>query len=987
MATGENLLSHSACAPPLRDRLASKVDRAHIFSSLFGGEANAIKLDRFTLLERIGGGAMGEVYVAYDPRLERKVAIKLVRRHQEAHEHAEDRLLREAKIMAQVDHDNVIRVYDSGTCNGRVYIAMQYVAGYTLGNWLDARTDLSQPARQRLVIRQFIKAGRGLQAAHEASIVHRDFKPDNVLVGLDEQPRVGDFGLARGIASPLDGNTQPLGVYGDPAHTRRAWLRTDSDGVAGTPRYMSPEQWRGEKPDSRSDQFSFCVALYEALLGRSPFGGGSFAQLKQATMSGQFVEPPRMTELPPPLRRTLERGLQVEPNERFSDMDSLLAELEAWVGRRQRWLSWSLLVALILSTIAIIWSMSGSPDPCASAGTAMDGVWNPERRAEIGQTFSRSGVPGAAQVWNLLAGQLDLYTEEWKRQSAQSCRTHERHEQSDTLFDLRAQCLQDGRDRMARLLDQVSGGEPQVRRAMASLHLATAELPDLGYCQDAEALSRGVTLPTDKQKTNVEAIRDSLAEARTLELFDDLESALRLAEAQLQAAKAIHYKPVYAEAQFQVGRLLSYSPRLLERSDGEELIRLAVNRATGARHDQLVAEALVFLVFQEYHHHDTTERGHRLTDHAFAAIERLHSRPRLLAQVHRGKGMLLAKDGKFEEAQASQLEGLALLELSDQTPWLRAAHLHDMANTMVQLGKNTEARDLYAKAHTLYRKLGETHPEVARVLYDQGVLESRVGPPKKARELFSQALRMREEVLGPSHPDVGAAHLGLANVAQSEGKLAEADESIAAGLAIYRDTLDQADARMTDAYQLAGAVHFRQARYKEAIAEYDRALIGLEQRLGKNHFELGYVLANRAEARVMLCRDEAAKNDIDRAQRLLGDQVLGGDRLMNGFLRGVRGRALLYRTPATAVAELQEALDQFASLDQATAPLERAAVHWALAQGFAIIDRSRSKRAHAQAAQAQKLATRADETGVKLADEISKWLNAEAPHMPVRQCQ
>jgi serine/threonine protein kinase len=274
-------------------------------------------IGRYEIVRQLGAGGMGIVYLAYDPKLDRPVALKLLRPDKGT---SQARLLREGQSVARLAHPNVVRVFDVGTDGDELFVAMEYVEGTTLRRWLRA-----EPRRPRAILEAFTAAGRGLAAAHAVNLVHRDFKPDNVLVGKDGRVVVTDFGLARLDASDLVADADPGGNGG--GILGMTLTRTGS--VLGTPGYMSPEQLRGETADARSDQFSFCVALWEAMFDARPFAippRPSLDDVRHAVEGGIVaVEVPAAMV---PLERALRRGLALATADRFPDMDALLATLE-----------------------------------------------------------------------------------------------------------------------------------------------------------------------------------------------------------------------------------------------------------------------------------------------------------------------------------------------------------------------------------------------------------------------------------------------------------------------------------------------------------------------------------------------------------------------------------------------------------------------------------------------------------------------------------
>jgi hypothetical protein len=304
------------------------------------------RVGRYAVGDVLGAGGMGVVYAATDPELGRAVAVKLVRgdiaRGMKA---ARRRMVREAQAMARVSHPNVIAVHDAGTFGGDVFIAMELVRGQSLRAWL-----ASGVRSVGDILTAYLAAGRGLAAAHAAGLVHRDFKPDNVLVGDDGRVRVTDFGLAHTDGddlSSLDGNT----ISGDLLPDDPVDL-TMTGAIIGTPPYMAPEQHDGGLVDARSDQFAFCIALYEALYGERPFPGRTRDDIAKAVRSGRIAPPPAGARVPGSLRAILLRGLSLRPGDRFPTMDSLLRALGRDRGRLPRRVAAVAAIALLVVGVA-----------------------------------------------------------------------------------------------------------------------------------------------------------------------------------------------------------------------------------------------------------------------------------------------------------------------------------------------------------------------------------------------------------------------------------------------------------------------------------------------------------------------------------------------------------------------------------------------------------------------------------------------------------
>ncbi len=353
--------------------------RANVKAQLFGGASepqaatpvgdepeadpepeHPSRIGRFVVIKRIGEGGMGMVYAAYDDALDRKVAVKLLHRRGAAGGDGRARLIREAQALARLSHPSVIHVYEVDTWQDQVYLAMEFVDGGTLGQW-----QRQEGRAWRDVLEAYVAAGRGLSAAHDAGIIHRDFKAANVLVRRDGAVRVVDFGLARqeleaGAATTmrpaeLETSTPSLSlVTGDGSSSTDAPL-TRTGVIMGTPAYMAPEQHIGQKADARSDQFSYCVSLYEALYGFRPFAGETLAALRRNVLAGRLEHPPRYTDIPPRIFKVLQRGLSVHPGDRYPAMEPLLDELVRDPRVALRRAAYVLLVLMAAALVAGLW--------------------------------------------------------------------------------------------------------------------------------------------------------------------------------------------------------------------------------------------------------------------------------------------------------------------------------------------------------------------------------------------------------------------------------------------------------------------------------------------------------------------------------------------------------------------------------------------------------------------------------------------------------
>ena len=454
---------------------------------------------RYRVLEVLGAGGMGVVYGAFDPELQRKVALKLVRAELTDAE-LRARLWREAQAMARIRHPNVITVFDVGTWNDQVFVAMEVIDGWTLSSW--------QAARSRSVdeiLRVMAAAGAGLAAAHAVGLVHRDFKPDNVLIGGDGRVCVTDFGLARAVAMPSE-----IEEPSSPDATVEGEL-TRQGALVGTPAYMAPEQMRGTAPDGRADQFSFCVALYEALYGVRPFPGMSLGELERAIFEGDRLRP-RRKGVPASVRRALARGLSFAADDRFPSMDELLRAL----APARRMVPAALVAALVGVAVACVTVAAGvvhfrgdRARMCRGAADKLAGVWDGPRRAAVAAALGGDEPRARDRAARVLAA-LDDYAARWVRGYTDACEaTHVRGEQSEALLDLRMQCL-DGRRREAEELTRILASDRELGDKAAQ---AAHSLPPVAACADVAALARPQQAPKAAQ-AELEVPRRLLARAR-----------------------------------------------------------------------------------------------------------------------------------------------------------------------------------------------------------------------------------------------------------------------------------------------------------------------------------------------------------------------------------------------------------------------------------------------------------------------------------------
>ena len=769
---------------------------------------------RYLVLERLGAGGMGVVYSAYDPELDRRVALKLLRAGALGLDAEEGRahLLHEAQAMARVSHPHVVPIYDVGTFGQHVFLAMELVEAQTLRQWLKAA-----PRPWRQVLGLFLDAGRGLAAAHAAGVVHGDFKPENLLVGRDGRVRVTDFGLARS-ANPQGEETPTTPVTG------------------GTPAYMAPEQLDPDAhPDARSDQFAFCVALYEALHDERPFAASTARELLADIRAGRVKPAPRGSQVPPWLRRVVVRGLSVSPMDRHGSMDAVLAALQhdpaaRWTRRLQ--VAGSL--ALLLSAVGITHAVhSRREPPCAGAEAALASVWGPAQQASIESAFLATGKPFAAAAWKRVRRTLDVYTAEWVTTRTTACEaTRMRREQPEEVLARRMHCL-DGRlaevAALTHLFARADAGTVELAARAAEA------LPPLKRCSDLSALAAHEPEPVDADaRARTEALRQTLVRARALKAAGKYTEAVTLLEPLAKTAKDAGDRHGAADVLLLLGELREEAG---DRRKAEATFFEAVWAAEAGRNDVAAARAWTALVRTSGEGLEQYDLAWRWSERAEAAIERLGGDAVLSAQLQVRTGALLFAQGRYKEAAERQEAALARLEQTYGPDSLEATDVRlGLGATRIAQHRPEEALKLSEQAlETRRQSLGPDHPDVARAQLDVGYVHWRQRNHARVEELSRTALVVFERALGPEHPSVAAALNLMAAVAQRLGRSEEALrlQERALNITLQSEGLESAGTQIT--LGNLATLLARMGRFEEALARYEATLVPLEQRLGPQH--------------------------------------------------------------------------------------------------------------------------------------------------------
>jgi tetratricopeptide (TPR) repeat protein/tRNA A-37 threonylcarbamoyl transferase component Bud32 len=767
--------------------------RNAVAARLFGAAADPVKIDRFTVLKRLGAGGMGVVYSAYDERADRKIAIKLLRGVEEGADLHRQRLSREAQALGKLSHPNVVILYDVGEFRGQVYVAMEFIDGVTLRDWKP--TPGIDPVPQ--ILEKFIQAGQGLAAAHAAGLVHRDFKPDNALVGTDGRVRVLDFGLARGLEDapePVVERTIDARETMESSHDTLRQPLTRTGAILGTPAYMAPEQHMGLRADARSDQFSFCVALWEKLYGDRPFRGRDIRSLALAVTDGEIQEPSNARAVPQWIRRALERGLSVAPEKRWPDMPSLLAALTDDPRKRQRgWIA-GIAGALILGTaLTFALTREPEPDPC-EGGDRLAGVWDDDVRERVHSSFTNTGVPYAEEAWTETSRLLDAYAQDWIAMDREICRA--RASEHDTeLVGRQMVCIGQRRTELEKLIELlVSADDDVVSRAV----VAAGSLSQIASCADERALVADSLDP--EQAAELDRLLASVSGRKALGKYDE---GLEIAEQAVAKARELDTAHGEGRALLLLGDLQVKKRRNL--GEAKATLREALRRADVARDDATRVQALTQLMRISYLEHDL-ESGEVAAADARAALDRLGDTPLLEADFYLHYGSLALARGDHEKAAEYHRLALSIraAQLGEDHPEV-AISLINIANALIGEGDQAEAEQLARRAQAIFeKKFGANHPYTAsshNVIGNSLLERGRKlawDDPEAARPLFLQAvdnylkaIAIREANLGSERQplalslhNLGEArwHLGLWEEARSsyERSLAIKLESYAA---------------------------------------------------------------------------------------------------------------------------------------------------------------------------------------------------------------
>jgi serine/threonine-protein kinase len=906
-----------------------------VSSAPAGDVASGSFIDRYVVLEPLGKGGTAAVYLAYDPKLDRRVALKLLRGTfgEELTADLKERLLREGKAMARLSHPNVVTVYDVGIAvDGLVYLAMEYVQGGTLRDWLATRN-----RTWREIVRIMCEAGEGLAAAHQAGIVHRDFKLDNVLIDVGGRPKVTDFGVAR--AQPQEPPPQSvsaehqvsaLSVPGSGIETSGGRQLTVSGATMGTPGYMAPEQYDSAGlVDGRADVFAFCATMCRAVYGECAFVGETLQEIANATVTGQVRPAPAGTDVPPWLRAVLLRGLSTDRESRQASMGELLAALRAdpWV-RRRRWLAIGAVVAGVCGAAFVLHGAEQRrARACLGAQARIDGVWDAQRKLAVAGAFRATGLSYAESTLGKVEHMLDTYASRWVASAEQACvAARVRRDQSEATFELRTACLDERLDALRALTDVLVAADA---KAVEAAPKAVYLLPPLDSCSNLDRLSLGARWPTDQA---------ARAEVRSLQ------GEVAVAKALWDAGKAQHALDRLLRIQQRVERS-GYGPLLVSwrlrkanaegsadpRAQSDDLQEAAV-LADSFRLDELKAEATILLARQNLGWMTRRDEGRKWLRLADGAIARLGGDARLeiqrdllrawirvidggdgdlfwhvldrqkeagiddppaRADAHSGIAFGLRNQGRYDAAIDEGRQAVQQLEEAYGAghPWV-ALYLGDLAEHQVWAGRLDDALRSVSGALSIENaraQRGEVAPASRTGAFaegEMGLVLLRLGRAREALDRLSHSLDIYRAT-GIQHTAIALdVDVDLAEAQRVLGNLADAERTLDEAESIVRELPDIEPFRIADTWSERAKVDLEKGATDAAASLAERALALLVEKRGGEPYWF-------ADTRLTLARALARRRETPERVRALAEQARDGFAKLHDSARAQDAAAFL----------------------------------------------------------------------------------------------
>jgi tetratricopeptide (TPR) repeat protein len=830
-----------------------------------GAPAHTGNFGRYRIERVLGMGGMGVVFAAHDPELDRRVAIKLLQpRARTPVATLRTRLMREAQAMARLSHPNVVGVHEVGTFGEQVFVVMELVEGMTLAGWLRQR---DRPWRE--VLDAFLAAGAGLEAAHQAGIVHRDFKPDNVLVSAAPagstslgRIRVTDFGLARRLEDTGEGPSLQSG--GSPALDATV---TQEGRLVGTPAYMAPEQMRSEGVDARSDVFSFSVALYEGLFGVRPYAGRTLREV-QAAIEAERIARPARTNVPGWIERAVVRGLRTRPEARWATMSELLQALRADPSRRRRRLALVgvVVAACVALTLVVRHQLRQQSQLCRGAERSLGGIWDAPRKEALHKAALATGLPSAERAWTAVAQALDGYTRDWAAQHRSACEaTRLRGEQSEAVLDERMQCLGDRLQAVRALGDVLLSADGAVLDHALD---ATLALPPVADCANLSSVRAHAGPGDPVLRAAVDREKARLADGNMLSSVGRHREALAVAEALAGADATRSFAPLEADVLALQGSELEKLARL---DEAVPVLHRAAEAAVRGKND--AAAVLAWLTLGKIAGDDLEhpDEGLRWTGLGEAMIARLGSPPDLELKRLLTDGAIYDTNHRSEELGEMARRALALAQsMRPPNPIQLARAFDGMSAALAEEGHADESLADEQRAVQLLEANGAGEGAMAANFLGNAAITAANAHRYADAERFARRALALFDRLDPDAPGALGALVFLGEALINLHRLDEAQAVLERAQPLAeRHARDVARARSQVIWHL-GEIELERGHAAVAVAAIERAL-----------GDAGMDATDRPYMQFDLARALWAKGDKARARALARsvEQALAGDAL------------------------------------------------------------------------------------------------------------
>ncbi|MFT3841964.1 MAG: serine/threonine-protein kinase [Myxococcaceae bacterium] len=822
-----------------------------------GGPKHALgggsKIGRYVIIDMLGAGGMGIIYSAYDPRLDRRIALKVLRGttkkvpgSNSKFTDGQARLLREAQAMAQLSHPNVVPVYDVGPYEDSVYVAMELVQGATLSQW-----EREKKRSWREVLDVFIAAGRGLEAAHLAGLVHRDFKPANVLMSKEGQPKVTDFGLARSTRDSSSGSHKPEAIDAtEPESISEVTPALDQPltmkgAVMGSPGYMAPEQYRGTETSAATDQFAFCVALYEGFYGIRPFLGRTLEELAQATHKGEVPDPPKGSQVPRWIHEILKKGLSADPNARHKSMTELLAALSHDPRRaRMRVLLAAGVAALLgVAVAATVYSARQQAQVCRGMERKLDGVWDADVSKRVETAFNATGKSYAPLAFSRARDALDKYARAWVASRTDACEaTLVRHQQSEQQLGQRTACL----DRRREELHTLAGAFAQADGPLVDQALeAASRLTPVDRC---DKLKAGADQPlSGEEKKSFDELEQQIDQAKALGAAGKFEEARTKLLPVVDQAKKLKLSAVEAEAAETLGEVESDAHHFPE---AKVALEAGVRAAEAIGDDELAARGMARLISVVGWRLETPQVGFTLAQVASGVIERLGGNELLEGQVEEGLGdsewQLGHRPESLAHYRAAQAHYLKVLAADS----LDVARIHSSIGwVLFEQGEFADARaEIETSLKIRTATFGEGHPALSASWNELGSLAKQRGDYDEAVTDFLRCLAIDEATFGIDGTATGTALINATHALAEAHRADEAELYLERARKLFASLAHLPQSRKSNFTWTEASVLTARGRYPEAVKLARQALAEDELSLGADHPETGSLHGALADA-------------------------------------------------------------------------------------------------------------------------------------------